>query len=134
MILLDSGYLIALAKPRDSLHERAKAWAARVQESVVVTEFVLCETLNSLSLPTDRPKGHRTVEMLRSNPRCRIVPATADLFEIGLRLHMSRPDKMWSLTDCVSFTVMDHLAIHRALAHDEHFEQAGYEALLRHDP
>jgi predicted nucleic acid-binding protein len=30
--------------------------------------------------------------------------------------------------------VMNERGISRALTHDHHFEQAGFEALLRHDP
>src|SRR6266851_7667037 len=51
-----------------------------------------------------------------------------------LRLHAQRLDKEWSLTDCISFVVMERRGISRALAHDQHFEQAGFEALLRRDP
>jgi predicted nucleic acid-binding protein len=34
----------------------------------------------------------------------------------------------------VSFVVMERLGIRQALAYDHHFEQAGFEALLRRDP
>jgi predicted nucleic acid-binding protein len=42
--------------------------------------------------------------------------------------------KEWSLTDCISFVVMNERKIRRALAYDHHFEQAGFEPLLRKDP
>lgn len=42
--------------------------------------------------------------------------------------------KHWSLTDCISFVVMQQRGIRQALTFDRHFEQAGYEALLRRDP
>jgi predicted nucleic acid-binding protein len=42
-----------------------------------------------------------------------------------------RPDKDWSLTDCISFVVMNAESISEALTGDEHFEQAGFVALLR---
>jgi predicted nucleic acid-binding protein len=51
-----------------------------------------------------------------------------------LKLHEQRADKAWSLTDCVSFIVMADGGMQRALTHDHHFEQAGFEALLRRDP
>src|SRR6266478_7323573 len=35
MILADSGYLIALAKPKDSLHGRAAAWSAQIREPLL---------------------------------------------------------------------------------------------------
>jgi hypothetical protein len=134
MILLDAGYLIALAKPRDALHTRALAWAACVEEPVILTEFTLCEVVDALSRPADRPKAHALISDLRPDPACKIVPASSHLVQAGLRLHASRLDKEWSLTDCMSFVVMREEGIRRALAFDQHFEQAGFEALLRRDP
>jgi len=63
-----------------------------------------------------------------------LVDASPELFSAGLSLHKLRPDKYWSLTDCISFVVMEQRNLHRALALDNHFEQAGFEALLRRDP
>jgi hypothetical protein len=48
MICVDNGYLIALAIPRDSLHERALLWSEHVGEPLVLTEYVLWETMNVL--------------------------------------------------------------------------------------
>ena len=36
-----------------------------------------------------------------------------------------------SKPDCISIALMAERRIHRALAYDHHFEQAGFEALLR---
>lgn len=44
-----------------------------------------------------------------------------------------RPDKDWSLIDCMSFVVMEDMAIEEALTTDRHFEQAGFRALLKRD-
>ena len=46
-------------------------------------------------------------------------------------LYDSRNDKQWSLTDCISFVVMQDYEITDALTGDHHFEQAGFRALLR---
>jgi len=40
-------------------------------------------------------------------------------------------DKEWGLTDCISFIVMGDPGLTDALTADEHFEQAGFRALLR---
>ncbi len=134
MILLDTGYLIALADRRDSLHRRALAWARVIREPRVVTDYVLLETVNYFSRIADRSRGHTLVQHIRNQPGSILVPASAELFAAGLKLHAARADKEWSLTDCISFHVMLELRITRALAYDVHFEQAGYEALLRRDP
>ncbi len=50
MILLDTGYLIALFDVRDALHARAVAWAKVVEEPVLVTEYVAWECVNYFSV------------------------------------------------------------------------------------
>lgn len=53
------------------------------------------------------------------------------LWRRGLGLYAARPDKAWSLTDCISFVVMTDRGLTEALTGDHHFEQAGFRALLR---
>ena len=43
----------------------------------------------------------------------------------------ARPDKEWSLTDCISFVAMNERDITDALTSDHHFEQAGFRILLK---
>jgi predicted nucleic acid-binding protein len=59
-----------------------------------------------------------------------LIAASNDLFARGLALHQQHGDKEWSLTDCVSFVIMRERGIHKALTHDHHFEQAGFERCL----
>jgi predicted nucleic acid-binding protein len=134
VILVDTGYLLAVLNPGDQLFERAQRWAAAVNEPLVTTEYVLWELVNSLSDPVDRPKVHAAIDQIRSTADWELLPATPELLSGGLALHQTRPDKHWSLTDCISFVVMHERGLRRALAFDHHFEQAGFEALLRRDP
>lgn len=133
MIFVDSGYFIALANERDELHERAIQWA-KTPGPLLVTEYVLWETVNYLSAAPDRARAHNLLDDVRTSDACEIVPASLWLFESGLSLHKRRVDKNWSLTDCISFCVMRDRGIHLALSHDVHFEQAGFIALLRREP
>src|SRR5438132_691200 len=98
MTLVDTSYLVALLDVRDSLHARAKAWAACTTGMLVVTEYVLWETVNLASRPVNRPKVHALVAHVRSMSGYELIPATSELFEAGLRLHAQRLDKEWSLT------------------------------------
>jgi predicted nucleic acid-binding protein len=125
---------LALLRPRDELYQRAQAWAAAVREPSVVTEYVLLEAANALSAPPSRAKVSALITRIRSDRNIEVIAASSELFEAGLQLHVQRPDKEWSLTDCISFVVMQRRGITRALAYDHHFEQAGFEALLRSDP
>lgn len=64
-------------------------------------------------------------------PNVEVIPQTSELFHQALSLYRQRPDQAWSLTDCASFCLMQQRNILEALAHDKHFEQAGFIALLR---
>ena len=63
--------------------------------------------------------------------QCELIKASDDLWRAGIDLYQRRPDKGWSLTDCISFVVMERLKITDALTADHHFEQAGFNALLK---
>ncbi len=134
MIFLDTGYLLALLDPLDELHARAVAWTQSLREPTLVSELVLWECGNHLSAPLERPKFHTLIERLSANPDCQIVRASPDLFIAALAFHRRHADKSWSLTDCLSFHLMRQHGITQALAYDHHFEQAGFQALLRRDP
>jgi hypothetical protein len=67
---------------------------------------------------------------LRKNPHCFIMPPCQRLFDQGLDLYARRLDKDWSLTDCISFVVMEEHGLHEALTGDNHFEQAGFKPLF----
>ena len=131
MIFVDTGFLVATLDPRDGLHASARAWASRTQGPFLVTEHVLWETMNFASGTPNRAKSHVLVRHVLESPDFEVVPARGDLFEAGLQLHARRPDKAWSLTDCISFVVMTDRGLTEALTGDHHFEQAGFRALLR---
>jgi predicted nucleic acid-binding protein len=67
----------------------------------------------------------------RADPNSSVVPQTSLQFQDALALYEQSSDKEWSLTDCSSFLIMRELKISEALAHDNHFEQYGFVALLR---
>lgn len=134
MIFLDTGYLLALFHQEDSLHLRALAWSEAITERPVTTEYVLIESVNAFSKPPHRPAANALARFVCLGIEIEFLPASHELLMAGLALHRSRPDKEWSLTDCISFHVMETRGMSRALAHDRHFEQAGFEALLRCDP
>jgi hypothetical protein len=134
MIFVDTSFLLAVLNPRDVLHSRARAWAEVITEPLLVTEYVAWESVNALSMPADRPKIHAALQEIQTTPEWEWVSASPLLFTMGMRLHSERGDKAWSLTDCISFLLMGQRQIRRALTYDHHFEQAGFEALLRRDP
>jgi predicted nucleic acid-binding protein len=45
-----------------------------------------------------------------------------------------RPDKSWSLSDCLSFVVMERRQLTEALTTDRRFEQAGMKVMMLQQP
>lgn len=70
------------------------------------------------------------VRSIRENPHVTVVPPAMEWIDAGLRLYAARPDKSWSLTDCISFEVMRSMGLTEALTGDRDFEQAGFVRLL----
>ncbi|NQU22382.1 MAG: type II toxin-antitoxin system VapC family toxin [Candidatus Nealsonbacteria bacterium] len=130
-VFADTSYYLALLSPGDVHHTKAVDLSRSLRPPIVVTEFVLIELANALSRADTR---HCFVDLLthvRSDPTVTIVLASAELFERGYQLYAHRPDKDWSLTDCISFVVMQNAGLKEALTADRHFEQAGFQVLLK---
>ena len=91
---------------------------------------MLTEVADAFSESNKRGSIKPFVEHLQTNPTVEIVPASPELFARGLELYAQRLDKGWSLTDCISFTVMEARGLSEAATGDQHFVQAGFKALL----
>ena len=127
----DTHFYLAVLNTRDAVHERALQMSRTFRGVVVTTEFVLLELADGLVRPPARQAFTRLFNSLRGDSLVDIVPASAELWERGRALYADRPDKLWSLTDCISFVVMKERGISEALTADHHFEQAGFVALLK---
>jgi predicted nucleic acid-binding protein len=133
-VFLDTSYAVALASPKDRHHSQAVELAGRLEHQgaqMVTTRAVLLEIGNSLSRLRYRFRGAALLEFLEADPRVEIVPLSEDLYRRGAEMFRRRQDKEWGLVDCVSFVVMQDRQLQESLTTDEHFEQAGFRALLR---
>lgn len=130
-IFADTSYYVALLSKEDAHHESAAAWSRNHLGRTLVTEYVLVELGNALSHSKNRDRYVPFVAILLSSPDTIYLPASDLLFRHGRQLYAGRPDKQWSLVDCISFFVMKQRRLKDALTTDHHFEQAGFRALLR---
>jgi len=129
-LFADTFYFFAILNPRDAAHPKALAFAAEHDEPIVTTAWVLTELADGLASTANRRAFSRLVARLQAVPENEIVPPSQELMTRGIQLYDARPDKNWSLTDCVSFVVMQDRRITHALTGDHHFEQAGFSILL----
>ena len=129
-VFTDTSFYAAIVNRRDQLHARARQIAAEIAAPILTTEFVLVETANFCKEGRRRAVFLRLIARLRGAANIEIVQASSLLFENGLDLFAQRPDKDWSLTDCISLHVMRERGLTEALTADHNFEQAGFRALL----
>ena len=132
-LFVDTAYIHAVLNLRDQWHDIAVQWEGRLaatRHRLVTTKLEFVEVGNSLAKVRMRSQAARVIDVLRSNARIEVIPLSPELFAAGFDLYRNRPDKDWGLTDCCSFVAMRERGLAAALTTDEHFRQAGFQALL----
>jgi uncharacterized protein len=133
-LFLDTAFAIAITNPKDQYHDLGRQLALEIRRQdarLTTTRAVLLEIGNALSPQRNRSDAVRFLQSLERDPRIILFSLSDGLYQEALALYAARPDKEWGLVDCASFVVMAERGITKALTADEHFEQAGFQALLR---
>jgi predicted nucleic acid-binding protein len=132
-VFADAHYWVAIINDQDQSHAAAKAISRTLQGTpIFTTEEALTEVLAFFS---ERGRHLRrltaaTVRSIAADPMIHVVPQSHQSFLTGLALYEARPDKGYSLTDCISMLVMHREGITKILTHDNHFTQEGFTKLL----
>ncbi len=130
-VFADTHFFIALLNRRDKQHARAvEIYSGNDFEEIITAAWILAELADGMCQPIARSKCRQFIERLRQRDDTRLVEADSAVFWRGFELYSERPDKEWSLTDCISFIVMEDEGLADALTNDRHFHQAGYVPLL----
>ena len=133
MTFADTFYWAALLNPRDQWHQTAKEVQKKLEKvRVVTTETVLIELLNFFSEygAEMRQTVAETVRDILIDLDIEYISHSSETFLEALDFYESRPDKGYSLTDCISMLAMKNLGLQEILTHDNHFEQEGFTILL----
>ncbi|MFN0100803.1 MAG: type II toxin-antitoxin system VapC family toxin [Bryobacteraceae bacterium] len=133
-VFADTFYWIALTDFADRAHHRALAITAeRATSSIVTTDEVLAEYLTFFANAHEwmRREVAKNVRRILDNEAFRVIPKSRSSFVSGLDLYSARPDKGYSLTDCISMETMRREGLTGVLTNDRHFEQEGFRALFR---
>jgi predicted nucleic acid-binding protein len=100
--------------------------------SIVTTGEILTEFMTFFSADAwQRNRAAATVRRLFAAPGVKVIAQSHQSFLDGLTLHEARPDKGYSLVDCISMQTMRKEALSEVLTNDRHFEQEGFRALFR---
>jgi uncharacterized protein len=127
----DTFFFIALLFENDEGHAKAQKLAAELPRRIYTSVWVLTEVGDALAAPGRRERFLPFLQFLRVNPLVTIVPTEQTMFDRGTVLYDQRRDKAWSLTDCISFLIMEDHGLRDVLTGDHHFEQAGFNVLMK---
>lgn len=127
----DTVFYLALLNPSDQFAAKARHAVSGELELVITTALVVTEVCNAFSSPKFRGRVCQLVDTLLAAPEVEVIYPDRPLWNRTHELYAARPDKSWSLTDCMSFLVMQDRGITEVLTADRHFEQAGFTILLK---
>lgn len=128
----DTMYWVAILMPKDQWASSAKSARESLGDvQLLTTDEVLTEFLAlANSRENLRRQAAKLVRSIFDDPEIEIIPQSRDSFLQGLELFERRPDKEYSLTDCISMNVMRENGVTQVLTNDHHFAQEGFTILM----
>ena len=130
-VFADTLFVVALVNRRDQYHDMAVELADQFENfPLLITDAVLIEIASALARKY-KIDAIKVIEHALASEEVRVVRLTPQLFDRAFEEYKKFRDKEWSLVDCISFIVMRDEGVDRALTFDKHFEQAGFEILMK---
>ena len=132
-VFVDTAYYVAALLPRDGLHRTAVALAGELADAELVTADAVFHELLAQVSEHGANTRQRAVELVRAahgDPSVQVVRQSEQLFRRSLELYEQRPDKGYSLTDCLIMVICRDQDINDVLTHDHHFAQEGFRILM----
>ena len=129
---LDTSYLIALEVKNEQDHQQVlQHWLslASLQPFLITSTYIFDEVVTFFN---SRHLHHKAVEIgnrLLQSPDIELIDIEPKLFNQGREYFQKHQDKTYSLTDCLSFMLMQNRNLSTALTLDNHFFQAGFQKL-----
>src|SRR5438067_9813996 len=128
VVFVDTSAIAAVTNETDQHHEEAVRWCKEIVEkgyNRVLTNFVIAET-HALLLNTTRniPLGFQWLREVAYTDFTVVRPSKTEEEE-AVQLLSAHKDKLWSVVDALSFTIMDKLTILYYFSFDEDFRQTG---------
>ena len=133
-IFVDTAALIALGNKKDAFHSLARQ---RQQELVknqtrfISSDFVIAEFCNAFSRVKFRATAVQMVNGIYQSKAWTVIAINEDLMTKSLALFTQMQDKEWGLVDCSSIILARENQLDKIFTADKHFEQAGFEILLK---
>jgi predicted nucleic acid-binding protein len=132
-VYADAQYFVAVINYKDQSHADALAASQALHAvTIVTTEEALTEVLAFFAERGDhlRSVAVAYVDDILGDPDIIVRPQSHQSFLDGYALYKARPDKGYSLTDCILMNAMRCDGVTEILTNDDHFTQEGFTVLL----
>jgi len=129
---LDTSYILSLEIKNDSAHQQViQNWATLGISGtfLVTTTYVFDEVVTFFNSRNLHYKAVEVGNRLLDSKDIELIEIDQILFNQGWQFFQKHKDKSYSLTDCLSFIVMQEREIVTALTLDNHFRQAAFQIL-----
>lgn len=129
-MFVDTGPLLALLTRRDQHHAAAVAFV-RSNPGIrfVMTDLILSEVVTRARARGSAAAAAAAGRDYLASRRFEVLFVDAPIVSSSLARLEQFADKRLSLTDCVSFEVMDRLGLRRAFTFDRDFRDCGYDVV-----
>lgn len=132
-VFADTSALYAMVDRNDAGHNAVREAVIHLlaaRRRLVVTDYVLAETVNLANARGGAHVGLRVLDLVEQSAGLRIEWIGADRFSTTRTFFRKHSDQGYSFTDCTSFVLMKELRLTDVLTTDRHFRTAGFQVLL----
>ncbi|ETW95526.1 MAG: hypothetical protein ETSY1_30245 [Candidatus Entotheonella factor] len=132
-LFADTFYWVALLNRRDRWNRRVVEFTDGLGMHHLITTDAICDEFlaHYSGAPRHlREQAAHTVRRLFGLEHVTVIEQNRAVFLAGLSLFEARPDKGYSLTDCMSMHMMRREGLTEILTNDHHFTQEGFRILF----
>ena len=119
-VFVDTSVWYAAADAGDASHTRAMALLESYDGSLLTSDHILVETWHLAARRLGPEIAETLVNAIRGG-RARVELATLADLEVAAQIHQAFPDQGFSIVDRTSWSVMQRLGVHEAIAFDRDY-------------
>ena len=128
MIFADSSYFIALAREKDRWHKDALELAEKIQESLLISELIISESITLIGSLKGGKAGKILYEYFEDN--CKIEFINEEMLKRSMEIFLKYNGSI-SLADASSIEIMKKHRVKKIISFDSDFDKVNEIERLR---
>ena len=128
-VFVDTSLWYAYINTSDRDHTKARRLIKKYGGRLVTSNFVFDETITLCLYDFGHGVARQVGSVLLNPIAVSLVKVSGEDEVAAWELFLKRSDKIYSFTDCTSFTLMKRLGLHQAASLDADFAREGFEML-----